>query len=114
MRLFYLSMIGLVLLCTNAYSQGKVPSADEILKPAYAKAAKQNKKVLVIFHASWCGWCRKMDTSLADHSVKPLIDKNYETVHLTVYESPNKKALENPGALELLTKHGGADQGLPY
>ena len=57
---------------------------------------------------SWSGW------DFADPSVKPLIDKNYETVHLTVYESPNKKALENPGALQLLTKHGGADQGLPY
>src|SRR5215204_4743933 len=114
MRRFYLMMIGLVLLCTTAYSQEKVPSADAILKPAYAKAAKQNKKLLVIFHASWCGWCRKMDSSLHDKTVQPLIDKNYETVHLTVYESPNKKALENPGALELLTKHGGAEQGLPY
>ena len=97
-----------------ANAQSGVPTADEVLKPVYAKAADDNKKVLLIFHASWCGWCRKMDASLADEAVKSLIDKYYEIAHLTVYESPNKKELENPGALELLTKHGGADQGLPF
>jgi thiol-disulfide isomerase/thioredoxin len=91
-----------------------VPTTDEILQPAFAKAAAKNKKVLVIFHASWCGWCRKMDASLQDNAVKPLIDRYYETVHLTVYEATNKKSLENKGALEFLTKLGGADKGLPY
>lgn len=67
-----------------------------------------------MFHASWCGWCKKMDSSLLDISIKPLIDKNYETVHLTVYESDDKKNLENPGALELLTKWGGNNKGIPY
>lgn len=89
-------------------------TTDEVLKPVYAKAAKTNKKVLLIFHASWCGWCKKMDASLADPSIKAAIDKNFEIAHLTVYESATKKSLENPGALELLTKLGGADKGLPY
>lgn len=114
MRIVYLLMTGFVLLCSNSHAQDKTPSADEVLKPVYTKAIKENKNVLVIFHASWCGWCRKMDSSLADPSVKHLIDKYFEIAHLTVYESPNKKTLENPGALELLTKHGGAGQGLPY
>lgn len=111
---FYLFMIGIALNMSWAIAQTKVLSADDILKPVYAKASKENKKVLLIFHASWCGWCRKMDSSLVDKNVKPLMDKNYEIAHLVVYESPNKKNLENPGALELLTKHGGADEGLPY
>lgn len=113
MRYCCLLIIG-ILASLNAKTQTRVPTADEVLQPVYAKALKENKKVMVIFHASWCGWCRKMDSSLLEKSIKPLIEKNYEIAHLTVYESPNKKELENAGALELLTKHGGADQGLPY
>ena len=98
----------------TAQAPSAVPTLEEILQPAYSKAADKNKKVLVIFHASWCGWCRKMDASLQDAAVKPLIDKAYEIVHLTVYESSTKKHLENNGALQFLTKLGGADKGLPY
>lgn len=105
----------LLALCLAVYSAGaQTPSANEVLKPVYAKAAKEGKKVLLIFHASWCGWCKKMDASLADVSIKDAINKRYEIAHLTVYEHDGKKELENPGALELLTKHGGADQGLPF
>jgi thiol-disulfide isomerase/thioredoxin len=113
MRLFsFLAAVFFITVASNA--QTAVPSADEVLRPVFAKAAKENKNVLLIFHASWCGWCRKMDSSLADQSIKPLIDRNYEIAHLTLYESPNKKNLENPGALDFITKHGGTDQGLPY
>jgi thioredoxin-related protein len=107
-------LFSFLLVALSSYAQNKVPSAEEVLKPVYAQAAKENKKVLLLFHASWCGWCHKMDSSLQDKNVKPLIDKNYVTAHLTVYESKDKIALENPGALQFLTKHGGADQGLPY
>lgn len=96
------------------YAQNQMPSAEEVLKPFYAQAAKENKSVLLIFHASWCSWCHKMDSSLRDRNVEPLINKNYVTAHLTVYESKDKKGLEHPGALSFLTKHGGADKGIPY
>ena len=114
MKSIVLLLSGLLLLTAKAKAQPSVPSADDVLKEAYAKAANGNKKVLLIFHASWCVWCRKMDSSLNDATIKPGIDKNYEIVHLTVYESPNKKTLENPGALDFLTKNGGADKGIPY
>ena len=35
--------------------------ASTILKDAYKQAKIEKKNVFVIFHASWCGWCKKMD-----------------------------------------------------
>ena len=109
-----LASAALLLVYLTADAQAKVPRAEEVLKSAYAQAAKQNKKVLLMFHASWCGWCHKMDSSLADKSVKPLIDKNFVITHLTVYENGDKAVLDNPGALAFLTKNGGAETGIPY
>lgn len=97
----------------KSYAQ-KTPSADIILTEARSKAAKENKKVIVIFHASWCGWCRKMDASLNDPSVKDFFEKNYVITHLTIQESNDKKHLENPGAEELNKKWGGDNQGIPF
>ncbi len=96
------------------FTQAQTPSAAEVLKPVYATAATENRNVLLIFHASWCGGCKEMDASLADSSIKESIAKNYEIAHLTVYESDAKKNLENAGALKLLTDLGGNDKGLPY
>lgn len=97
----------------TSFSQDPV-SANEIMKDAYATAKKENKKVMVIFHASWCGWCHKMDTSLNDPSVKKYFDDNFVIRHLVVFESKGKENLENPGALEFLSKYNGRDDGIPF
>jgi len=90
------------------------PPADEVVKQACSKAAKEKKNVLLIFHASWCGWCRKMDKSLADSSCKKFFDDSYVITHLVSDESKDKKHLENPGVDSLKNKWGGKEQGLPY
>ena len=99
---------------TSLFAQKAPASADEIMKEAFTIAKKQNKKVLVMFHASWCRWCHKMDTSLNDASVKKLFDDNFVIRHLVVFESKGKENLENPGALEMLTKYDGKDEGIPF
>src|SRR5690349_12440122 len=91
------------------------PSADSVLQEAYAKAASENKNVFLIFHASWCIWCRKMDSAMNDPAIKKSFDKNYVIIHLTILESADKKSLENPGAIELYTKYAGPKgQGIPF
>lgn len=92
----------------------QTPPADVVLKEARTQAAKESKKLLVIFHASWCGWCHKMDASLNDPSVKNFFDKNFVITYLTILESKDKKNLENPGAAELNKKWGGEDQSIPF
>jgi thioredoxin-related protein len=95
---------------TNA----QTPSADKVLYAAYQQAMKESKNVMIIFHASWCGWCKKMDASINDASCKKLFDDNYVIVHLTVDESEQNKSLENPGAADYRTKYHGDKAGLPF
>ena len=113
MRSYILVFVSYLLL-TSAGKAQSAKSAGEILKQAYSIAAKEKKNVFVIFHASWCGWCKKMDTAMNDQSVKKFFTDNYVIRHLVVYESKGKENLENPGALELLKKYKGDDQGIPY
>jgi thioredoxin-related protein len=112
MKHFFILMISAVFsVITLAQS---TPSADAVLKEARTKAIKENKNIMVIFHASWCVWCHKMDTSLNDPSVKAFFDKNYVITHLVISESRDKKNLENPGAQELNKQWGGDNQGIPF
>lgn len=103
-----------ILTSTSVFGQSTAHTTDVIVKEALAGAANTHKNVFIIFHASWCGWCNKMDNSMNDEKLKLFFDNNYVVVHLTVDESKDKKGLETPGANELRKKYNGEQQGLPY
>jgi hypothetical protein len=90
------------------------PAADQVVTEACAQAAKAHKKVFIIFHASWCGWCHKMDTAMNDAGCRKAFADNYEIRHITVLENGANKALENPGGKELLAKYHGDQEGIPF
>ena len=90
------------------------PSATEILTDACKIAGAENKKVFVIFTASWCGWCKRMDKSMEDEDCKKYFDDNFVIRHFVVDESMDKKNLETPGAIEFRKKYGGEGQGIPF
>ena len=108
--LFFFMMASAVCL----HAQQIPPSAGEIINDANKLAAKENKNVFILFHASWCGWCHRMDRSMNDEACKKLFDDHFVIRHLVVDESAGKKNLENPGADELRKKYYGDGQGIPF
>ena len=56
-------------------------SATEIMNKAYNEAKVENKNVFLIFHASWCGWCKKMDKdTFADSLISKIMNHYFISV----------------------------------
>ena len=110
-------LVGLILLLSFCSSpeqtEGPLP-ADEILQTAMKQARKHKKNIFIMWHASWCGWCHRMDTLMNDPEVKEYFDDSFIIAHLVVKEREELKNLENPGALEMLTKYKGDKSGIPF
>lgn len=111
MKTFISALILSAVVLANAQTP---PSAKSVVEDAQNKAAKSKKAVFVSFHASWCGWCHRMEDVLNEKPVKAVMDKYFVPASLVVLESKDKKDLENKGSDEYLEKSGGKDQGIPY
>jgi thiol-disulfide isomerase/thioredoxin len=97
-----------------SFAQETPERADKVLESALKQAAKENKAVMIVFHASWCGWCKKFDASVNDPSCKEFFDRSFVIKHLTILERGDMIKTENPGALELFENNGGKGGGIPY
>jgi len=95
---------------SNSVAQEK---ASVVLEKAMAQAKKEKKNIFVMYHASWCSWCKKMEANMQNETIKPFFDKNYVTTFLTVQERKDK-SLENPGADEILKKYKADNSGIPF
>jgi thioredoxin-related protein len=99
------------------FAQGDKPrAADAVLKTGIEAARASGRTVFLIFHASWCGWCKKLDKALEDPALKTIVDESFVVAHLDVMESAKDKieALENPGGRDMLVNLGGEKAGLPF
>lgn len=97
-----------------ANAQEAPKSAEYIIEKALEKAKIENKNVFVIFKASWCGWCKKMEATINNEAIQKYFNDNYIIEYLTVLESEKNKDLENPGAENLLIKYEGENEGIPF
>jgi len=88
--------------------------ANTLLARGESEAAHNGKNVIVIFHASWCGWCHKLAQFLTNDDFQKTFARNYAIVHIDVLENADKKNFETPGGAELSKKLGADHQGLPF
>ncbi len=114
MKRLYFSFLVIIAMAFQSMSQIVAAPAEIIMQGAYRQATKENKNVFVMFHASWCGWCHKMDASMNDADCSQFFKDNYVIVHLVVDESKGKEHLQNPGAPEFRKKYNGNEQGIPF
>ena len=95
---------------TAFIASAEVPTADQVLFPAKAKASAEQKAIFLHFGASWCGWCKRLDTFQDRPDIKPVFDKYFIPVKLVVQEHGKNKVLENPAAIIALARIGRDDQ----
>jgi thioredoxin-related protein len=97
------------------FSQDQKPdSAQNIINESKTKVKSTNKNILVVFHASWCTWCKWLDKALESPEIKPIMEKYYTIVKIDVKEFGQKiQSLENPGGQKLMEKLDGKSE-LPF
>lgn len=53
------------------------------LKTAHKLAIEQDKPLLIVFGASWCTWCHKLEReALSDKRITAVIERDFIPVHL--------------------------------
>ena len=111
-----LFILSIVLLSFPLHGQPAKPdSAQNIIKSSVTKAHSSKKNVLLIFHATWCKWCKRLETALNDPEINSVINKHYIVTMLDVKERGDKiQTYENPGGQKLLSGFKGDSAGLPF
>ncbi|MDQ1095206.1 MULTISPECIES: thioredoxin family protein [Chryseobacterium] len=106
----FIIILGLLLFQLGAAQE----KADVIVDKAMKEAQANKKNVLLIFHASWCQWCRLMEKNMERPEMRPVFEKRFVTAYVDVQEVGEKKRLENPGGQELMNRYKGEKAGLPF
>jgi len=89
----------------DLYADPKEAEAE--LKEASGVAAREHKRVLVVFGANWCYDCHVLDTTFRAKEFAPLVDANYVVVHINIGE-------EGKDNHDLAARLGVAlDRGIP-
>jgi hypothetical protein len=63
------------------------PPAEEApseISTALAAAAKDHKRVLLVFGGNWCYDCHVLDTTFRSKEFAPLVNANYHVIHINV------------------------------
>ncbi len=94
----------------DIYKPGTDAKAE--IEEALASAGKSHKRVLLVFGANWCYDCHVLDLAFHRPDLAPVVEKNYEVVHVDVgeydknldlmekYAVPKKKGIPGVAVLD--------------
>ena len=86
--------------------------APSEIAAALAAAAKDHKRVLLVFGGNWCYDCHVLDTTFHSKQIAPLVTQNYHVIHINVgnydknldlakkYEIPLEKGVPSLAVLD--------------
>ena len=86
--------------------------AKKEISEALAAAAKDHKRVILVFGANWCFDCFALDYRFHQPDIQPLVDNNYHVVHVDIgrndknadlikkYEIPIEKGVPSLAVLD--------------
>ena len=60
------------------------------IKEALAKATKDHQRVILVFGGNWCYDCHVLDQAFHQADVAPLVDKNFQVVHVDIGDDGKK------------------------
>ena len=107
-----------VFMAVSIIAQTEKPrSATIVMAESFTKAKETGKNVFLIFHATWCSWCKKLDKVMQSDELKKIFEDNFIVTHLDVRESGEDKIaeFENPGGKELMKTLGATEKGgIPF
>jgi thioredoxin-related protein len=72
----------------NLYN--KDANANVEIEEAVAKAKKDHQRVILVFGANWCYDCHVLDQAFHQTDVAPLLQKNFQVVHVDIGDDGKK------------------------
>jgi thioredoxin 1 len=73
---------------TDLYAPPEDAQAE--IDAALASAAKDRKRVILVFGANWCYDCHVLDAAFHSKTIAPLVNANYHVVHINVGDDGDK------------------------
>jgi thioredoxin 1 len=67
---------------TDLYAPPEKARAE--IKAALASAAKDHKRVILVFGGNWCYDCHVLDATFRSKAIAPLVEANYHVVHVNI------------------------------
>ena len=99
----------------SASRQGQAPTAEALLSQAMAAAAPANKAVFVDFGASWCVPCKRLEAMMLSTELKPVFERYFHLLTITVWEHNEKAVLNNSGGEALMAGwRGSGASSIPF